>query len=337
MLNLMVGKKNSISLGYELNTNTFENLLVELLQKMQAQCLIGNKIIFDMSKLKHIRIGGLINFLSLCGAIRMGNLLEDMEIQRIDFKFPSTKIMDYLHWMQFFKVSSICGIIENSESLSKEDEKFFEIWGGKIRKYRSEIDPMKREQYKARIFPIRFIPLSAKIADFESECIRFVNDLVDVFEPVLEYDLNFPKKLRRGFWESNKELFKNIYDHSKSWGIVAVQVLKDEVVFSYSDIGIGIKNSLQETLMTKYNLDEIDDCFAIKEAIKKGISSKKLDLENSSNLGLGLYIVTEYTKKTKGRMLIRSGKCLYSINGKPKKVQYFPGTQIHIALPKSNN
>jgi hypothetical protein len=337
MLNPMRDKKYSIPLGYELNTNTFESQLSELLRKLQDQHVLADTIIFDMSKLKHISIGGLISFLSLCGALKEKKIFEDTRDLKIELELPSTKVMDYLHWMQFFKISNIYGLIENSESLSEQDKEFFKIWKNKIRKYRTEIDPMKREQYKARIFPIRFIPPSAKITDFESECIRFVNDLIDVFEPVLEYDLNFPKELRRGFWESNRELFKNIYDHSKSWGIVAVQVLKNEVVFSYSDVGIGIKNSLQETIMSKYTLDKIDDCFAIKEAIKKGVSSKKIDFKNSCNLGLGLYIVTEYTKTTNGRMVIRSGECLYSIKGNPKKVKYFLGTQIHIALSKSNN
>lgn len=335
MLNPMRENKYSIPLGYELNTNTFESQLSELLRKLQDQHVIADTIIFDMSKLKHIRIGGLISFLSLCGAIKEKKIFKDTRDLKIELELPSTKVMDYLHWMQFFKISNIYGLIENSESLSEQDKEFFKLWKNKIRKYCTEIDPMKREQYKARIFPIHFIPPSGKITDFESACRRFVNDLIDVFEPVLEYDLNFPRELIRGFWELNLELFKNIYDHSKSWGIVAVQVLKNEVVFSYSDIGIGIKNSLQEILKTKYNLDEINDCFAIEEAIKKGVSSKTN--ASSNNLGLGLYIVTEYTKKTKGRMIIRSGECLYPINSKSKRVKYFPGTQIHIALPKTNN
>jgi signal transduction histidine kinase len=132
------------------------------------------------------------------------------------------------------------------------------------------------------------------------------------------------------FLQSNKELFKNIFDHSNSWGIHAAQIMKKNVVFSYSDIGIGIKNSLKEVLRTKYKTREIDDYLAIKEALKKGMSSKT---ENNENMGLGLYIVTEFAKKTKGKMVIRSGECSYPINSEFKHVNYFPGTQIHIAIP----
>ena len=335
MLNPMRKNRYFIPLGYELNTNTFESQLPELLRKLQDQHVIADTIIFDMSKLKHIRIGGLISFLSLCGAIKEKKLFKDSRDLKIELELPSTKVMDYLHRMQFFKISNIYGLIENSEDLSEKDIEYYEIWEDKLKKYYNEIDPMKKERYKAKIFPIRFIPPSVKITNFESECKRFVNDLIDVFEPVLKYDLDFPIELIRGFWESNLELLKNIYDHSKSWGIVAFQVLTKEVVFSYSDIGIGIKNSLQAILKTNYNLNEIDDCFAIKEAIRKGVSSK--ENPNSNNLGLGLYIVTENTKKTKGRMIIRSGDCKYGINSKSKRVKYFPGTQIHIALPKSIN
>lgn len=325
----MKEERNYISLGYKFNTHTFEDLLVNLPQKMQDQYLIGDKITFDMSKLTDISLGGLVSFLSLCGAIKEGKLLKEAKFQPISLHLPPPGVIHYLHRMQFFKIANIAniyGLIDNSESLSQEDEKLFKEWENRVSECSKESDPEKKRQYKLTNFPIHFLPPRSRFTDFESECQDFANKLSDVVGYVLEEDLNFSKELRRGFIRSNIELFKNIYDHSQSWGVVAIQVLKNEVVFSYSDIGMGIKNSLRETLNIN---DNIDDCLAIEKAIQKGVSSKG----ENNNRGLGLYYVTKYIEETKGRMLIRSGKGLYSINRK-KKGKYFPGTQIHIALPK---
>jgi hypothetical protein len=332
--------KNVILLGNELNTNTFEVFLSELSKKIEEQYFSEDKIIFDMSKLRHVRIGGLISFLSLCGAIKENKLFNDSSNFQIYIEYPMSQIMEYLHWMQFFKVANIYGLIQNIKGLSEKDEEYYEKWKTKLKRYHNEIDPVKREYYKAKIFPIHFIPPNLNKFEFDSTCWNFMDKIIGIFKPILKYDLDFPEELWRGFFEANYELYKNIFDHSKSWGAVAIQVLKNETIFSYSDIGIGIKNSLSKFIKVKYNLSEseIDDCFAIKEALKKGVSSKEINQDvNSSNRGDGLYIVTKYIKKSRGRMIIRSGRCLYPVDSIHRKVCYFPGTQIHIALPKVNN
>ncbi len=331
-------KELNISLGYELNINTFEIFLTELLKKSLKQFSSFDTIIFDMSKLKFVKTGGLISFLSLCGAIKEKKIFSNMENIKIYLELPSDKILEHLHWMQFFKLSYNYEWIENCRSLSQKDNEYYEKWIGKLTRYRNEIDPIKKKSYRAKIFPIRYLPLLGW-SDFDNACMGFVNVLIDVFEPILGYDLNFSKEQRRQFWESNKEIFKNIYDHSKSWGIVAIQrdKIRNNIVFSYSDIGIGIRNSMDLFLRTKYKLNEIDDDFAIREAIKKGVSSKEIDFKkNCNNIGKGLYIVDNYIKDTNGSFIIRSGKGFYSrnIDNVPKVINYFPGTQIHIAIPK---
>lgn len=329
-----------ISLEEKLDILTFEILLSSLLKKTEKIFQPIDSIIFDMSKLAFVKLGGLISFLSLCGAIKEKRLFSSADNIRIYLQLPQNNVLEHLHWMQFFKISNIYGWIEDSENLSKKDDEYLEKWKNKLIRYQNETDPIQKKSYKAKFFPIHFIAPSIEFSNFDSICHNFINELIDVFEPILENDLNFSKEDRSDFWESNVELYKNIFDHSKSWGLLAVQVDKKNVVFSYSDIGIGIMNSLKEYLMMQlhYKANEINDCLAIQEAVKKGISSKS---KNSDNMGLGLYLVTEYVKKTNGRMIIRSGKYLYSINTEPTKATkpkkdnyfYFPGTQIHIAIP----
>jgi len=328
--NLMKNKCLAISLGRELNVNVFETVLSNLLESIVNESLSIESIIFDMSKTEFIKLGGLISFLSLCGAIKEKRLSSHIENTTVHLQFPNDSVMEYLHWMQFFRISSDCQFIENSESLCKKDDEYFEKWENTLNRYRNVYDPAKKKDHKAKYFPIHFIRPNLRSTDFDSTFKKFINDLVDVFQPVFEYNLKFPKEHMRKFFQSNKELFKNIFDHSGSWGLVAVQVMKNNVIFSYSDIGIGIRRSLNKFLQNKYRLDEIDDCLAIKEATKKGVSSKE---QAEENMGLGLFIVSQYAKKAKGKMVIRSGKCHYSITSGGKQVNHFPGTQIHISIP----
>lgn len=330
----MIEKEIVIPFEENLDINTFEKLLEYLLKELNKSITI-NTIIFDMSKLKFIKLGGLISFLSLCGAIKEKRLFDGSQGLRIYLDPPTNDVLDYLHWMQFFNISNNYGFIEVDEALQNKDIEYYEKWKSKLELYKNEDDLLKKRQYKPKHFPIYLIPRAVKFHNFESMCARFINDLIDVFEPILIYDLNFPREFIRNFFQSNKELLTNIYDHSNSWGVVGIQVIKKYVVFSYSDIGIGIKNSLEKVIKTENNLENIDDRLAIKEALKKGISSKEISKndDDNDNMGLGLYIVSEYTKKTKGKMVIRSGEYFYAINAKSKRVNYFPGTQIHIAIP----
>lgn len=316
-----------ISLGNELNIYTFETILTNITNNHTNV----STIIFDLSELKFVKLGGLISFLSLCGAIKEKKLFNGIQDIGVQLKLPPDNVLAHLHRMQFFKIARNNEWIENCDNLFQKDKEYFRIWKNKLTKYQNEIDHSNKKSYKANFFPFHFIPPALQYSDFDNTCTRFINDLIEVIEPVFEHDLSFNKEQKRAFWQSNRELYKNIFDHSESWGLMALQVDRKNVVLSFSDIGIGIMESLKEYLMLSYSSNCINDCLAIKEAIKKSVSSKNSN--KSDNMGLGLYLVTEYVKKANGKMIIRSGECLYPINSQPEKVNFFPGTQIHIAIP----
>lgn len=148
----MIDHELTITLGHELNIITFENFLRNLLNEIKRNSLAINTIIFDGSKLEFIKLGGLICFLSLCGAIKEERLNKQLKDIKIYFKYPSGKVMDHLHWMQFFKVSNTYRFIENIESLSQIDEKYYERWFNKLRRYRFENDPIKKKHIRQKYF-----------------------------------------------------------------------------------------------------------------------------------------------------------------------------------------
>jgi hypothetical protein len=325
-----------LSLGHVFNTEIFEKLLSKLTIKLQDDTLKINTIRFDMSQLRYLSVGGLISFLTLCGAIKENKLYNTDSNCQMYFKLPSNSVLEHLHWMQFFKVCKIIGIMQDNENLCEKDEEYYDLWKRKINKYNSA-DDSKKEIYKAKFLPIQYIPIYHELFGFEGMCHDFINIIRNAFDSILQYDMKFSPEFKSNFFQSNYELLKNIYQHSESWGIVAIQVLKDSIQFSYSDIGIGIKNSLNKITGA---IKGEKDCYYIGEAVKKGVSSRVSNVvksNNNDNLGLGLYIVTSYVKKAKGKMMIRSGTCRYYSESNFKDTLNFPGVQIHVTIPKVDN
>lgn len=123
------------------------------------------------------------------------------------------------------------------------------------------------------------------------------------------------------------EIIKNIYDHSKSWGIGAIHANEKGVEIVYYDIGIGITNSMKSC--EKYSANKSIDL--IKLALKDGISSKP---ENGDNKGRGFSVMKKFIEKRNGLLSIRTDK-FHLVNDKEKETNWFPGTQIVVFIPKS--
>jgi hypothetical protein len=166
---------------------------------------------------------------------------------------------------------------------------------------------------------------------FESNCMGFVSRAADTFEQLFESQLGVAFANVRQFWQANVELYKNIYEHSQSWGLATIVARPGHgTVVSYHDIGVGIRGSLNasQAVQPKFATDGE----AIRWALQEGHTSKQ------GNSGLGLSLVTGYVQAAVGTIEIRSGGCRLFRSGPAsewvaQEVSAVVGTHVSFHLP----
>jgi hypothetical protein len=168
--------------------------------------------------------------------------------------------------------------------------------------------------------------------DFEDVCQYLVNDAADHFDKLFSSPhFNFDKRDRHDFLLANYELYKNVYDHSHSWGLPMIHARPKWGTFICCyDVGIGIRESVNASPNINKKFDTDDE--AIKWALVEGNSSKV------GGNGLGLNIIEDFVSSRNGVIEIRSGKYLLRKKSgntywAPYRVPWFPGTQINIFVP----
>ncbi|MGZ8748804.1 MAG: ATP-binding protein, partial [Mycobacterium sp.] len=134
----------------------------------------------------------------------------------------------------------------------------------------------------------------------DTDCTRFLNRAAEVFEVLPTAGFQIFSGDLRDFWRILAELYKNIYDHSNSWGLVTVVARPQYgTVISFHDLGIGILKSVESLGARSLTSDEQ----AIRWALIEGNSSKV------GNSGLGLALVSRFVSTCVGQFEIRSGNC----------------------------
>lgn len=142
------------------------------------------------------------------------------------------------------------------------------------------------------------------------------------------------------------EICQNIPEHSQAKGFASATVSfsrlhKRHIVnIVVMDLGIGIKNSLEEKLSPVFR-DRWSDRLAIQKTLFEGVSR-----HDDPGRGNGIIRTRELVvEKFRGNMSLRSGTA--KLWGKipsweierllRKPLVYLPGTQINIAIPLSSN
>jgi hypothetical protein len=203
-------------------------------------------------------------------------------------------------------------------------------------------DAQIADDNKSIVWPMETIPKkgeSVRDRDFEDLCQRFINHARDYFEGLFSSShFSFDKRDQYGFWEANVELYKNIFEHSDSWGLGMIHAQPDYgTTVCYHDIGIGIKDSLNlsSKLGKEFNRFETD-FEAMKWALDEGHSSKP------DGNGIGLNIVEDFVLSRNGAIEVKSGQCLlYKKPGdqsgneewRCQNAPWFSGTQINFFIP----
>lgn len=192
----------------------------------------------------------------------------------------------------------------------------------------------------AVVMPMELIPkgtstlsVTAK-AEFEYQCNEFVNRAVDKFEHLFQAGFLGGILHPQQFWHANVELYKNVFEHSESWGLAIVFATPKPptpgTVVSYHDWGIGIPASVARVLPSGTH-----DEAAIRWAIKERNTTRP------GNDGLGLSIVADCVRTLQGRIEVRSGSCRLIGDGGDggwigQQVPRLPGTHISFFIPSSS-
>jgi hypothetical protein len=190
------------------------------------------------------------------------------------------------------------------------------------------------------VMPFEEIPMTAKglsgvgQTDFDRCCRRFIASAADNFAFLSQAAFLGRQFDPRQFWHANVELYKNVYDHSESWGLAVLFASTKPpdagTVVSYHDIGRGIPASVNAA--PQHAACTLNDDEAIMWAIKERNSSKP------GNNGLGLAIVSECVRACGGRIEIRSGSYRLLRQGYEgewiaQHVPPLPGTHVSFYIP----
>jgi len=299
-------------------SSTILNLLIEETKKLYKLNKIAfNNIILDFSGIKFIDTEGALSLICFCSAIKRKN-----ENTNFNFVYPTENVLRYLITIGFFgQMNDKVGYegrqdIIHYENESKEERRL------KQRKI------LNRESPKSIILPIETIPKQMDSfggMDFENRVGIFTNHVIDSFDELFSSEhYNFTGEDQHNFLLSNVELYKNIFEHSKSWGIALIHARPNYgTTVCYYDIGIGFKASV-----AKFDTEHE----SIEWALIDGNSSKLGD----ENDGFGLTIVQNFVLKRKGKLKIRSGDYLFQIISssiEKQKVPKFSGVQISYFIP----
>lgn len=277
-----------------------------------------NNVALDLSKIKYMDIEGALSMICFCAAVKRKN-----PNANFGYVYPPDRVLSYLMTLGFFgQMSNKVGVIEGQDVVHIENERRNErrMWQ-KAKSYKFDSMPV--------VLPIETIPQpmnSASGADFDLMVGIFANHALDAFD-ILQTSphYNFSGDDYYLFRQSNIELYKNIFHHSKSWGIASIHARPNYgTTVCYFDIGIGFKASIN-----KFDTEEK----SIEWALIDGNTSKPDD----DNDGYGFTIVQDFVFCRSGNIKIRSGDCLMQLNSNTSKkstiVSSFPGVQISYFIP----
>ncbi|QHL87451.1 ATP-binding protein [Nibribacter ruber] len=159
------------------------------------------------------------------------------------------------------------------------------------------------------------------------------NSLNWQYYPLIEQYYSENKKAVSMILLSFSEILLNFWEHAvdDTKSIIVANGNSQKIEIACADTGNGIITTLGKSLSTK-NLDPEK---ILLEAVKKGVTSKKL----TNHMGYGLWILDEIATKTKGRLQIISQGATYSNSGGRKKVRrcgYWQGSIVYLSLPIAN-
>lgn len=163
---------------------------------------------------------------------------------------------------------------------------------------------------------------------------KLVNDTMQKIEQYLE-DKDLPNTSDTCIMVSVvlSELFGNFYAHAndKTNSIIVVRGNNQHIQISCADTGLGII----DTLKTVDHYKTKDEEYVLRQAIKKGVTSKP----GTFHMGQGLWLIDDIVSRNNGQLFIYTQSVNYINSHKKKNICSVPrwnGTIIDIILDIKN-
>ena len=183
-------------------------------------------------------------------------------------------------------------------------------------------------------WPISTIPAKTGM-HYEAEVGSFYNNFISYFDLLLNNSMipnlndDNVELYRNYFLKAVNESTKNVWDHSKSWGVAAIHSNKlQKTTFCLFDYGVGFINSY---VLRKggYERNKTSDLEVLNWLFIEGNRSNE-----EGNHGHGLSIILKFVDITKGILLIKTDKYMIQYTKNKglliNESSFYPGVQIMI-------
>jgi hypothetical protein len=313
---------NNQILGVEISENLSHSSFFEFIKPINDY----NYVIFNFKKTKKVSLAGAISLICLSAylvndAKERHNINLFCEISQLNEK-QMNLLMNFGFFREMVQKANLRMINNIDLSFKKE---LLEL-ESKYVKHQINKTKSKEKLYNL-IMPIATIPIGSEDL-YETRIYTFRNSFLSFYQKLIENGiLNSTAKNEEEYLDDFEEVLnaileviKNIYDHSKSWGVGAIHARNNHVEIVYQDIGVGIANSMRKNT----SFSSLSEKEAIIHSFKDGVSSKS---GNGNNMGIGFTIIRDFVKKRKGYLSISTGQ--YNIiNDKFKQIKKVEGTQL---------
>jgi len=323
-----------VNLSGIISARALDVVLTEMVRTKGRSNFVDNdcRLVVDLSQVKAVMPSGATSLVSLCSALMEHKIGDLARPSIIELRRPPSHVLTYLTRIGFFTaMASKADLVGCTDLVRTEEEKASrstakdpkDIWDRQERDNKPVVWPISlighKESHRTRL-------------DFDCFCQRLVNNAAQHFEGLFASPhFNFDGRDMHDFLLSNYELYMNVFDHSKSWGLTMIHARPKYGTFvCCHDIGIGVRENVKSSPKVKSSFSKDSD--AIRWALTEGNSSR------IDGNGLGLNIVEDFVCSRKGMLEIRSGECLMqrsprNVNWRSHHVPWFPGTQINLFVP----
>jgi hypothetical protein len=236
----------------------------------------------------------------------------------------SKKLFDTLLNFGFISILKLYGNLHINPEIDRLSNLRLNFWDKSLRSL--------EKPFQSIYWPISTLPPKF-MNNVDLEIHKFYNNFIDCFKAIIYSDLirnlNYETLdyIEKYFTKSVNESTKNVWDHSESWGIAAIQSdTNNKTIFCLFDFGIGFINSY---IKRKGSYER--NVTADKEVLTWLFENNHTSNPESNN-GHGLSIIQKFIDLTEGTLIVNTDRYTIKYNKierlKIDVKEYYPGTQI---------